>query len=201
MNDQLTKPGSTFGRIRHAPRAVPGSHRAAVVEAGVLMRDGSVPITRKGLIAALSGRVSNNALDEALLSLVDAGEWKRLMHGVYIIVEREREDRPISLTMIPPLCSAKLEVGDEVIDLSPGEARLLGTLAGGMGQGMTGMNIGRECMIALARSEELLAAARDRINALERDKRQLQEQIKSGGWGLQQGLPLDDGAGPVAVMA
>ena len=201
MNDQPTKPGSTFGRIRHAPRAVPGSHRAAVIEAGVLMRDGSVPITRKGLIAALNGRMNNNALDEALLSLVDAGDWKRLMHGVYIIVEREREDRPISLTLIPPFCSAKLEIGDVVIDLSPGEARALGTMAGGMGQGMTGMNIGREAMIAKTQLEVLLDAARRDINDLKWEKRQLQEQIKIGGWGLQQGLPLDDGAGVAGAAA
>lgn len=66
-------------------------------------------------------------IDDRLKVLTDDGFMRRAERGVYIPVFKHRDARMISLTYLPD-GSAKLDIGDDVLTLTPSEARTLGKL-------------------------------------------------------------------------
>ena len=86
-------------------------------------------IATRETVAELTG-LKLTVVDDRLRTLVDDGKLKRLLRGVYELVEAYPETRAISKTVLPT-GYVKYDIGDEVITLTPKEDRVLAQL--GMG--------------------------------------------------------------------
>ena len=71
-----------------------------------------------------------SVVDDRLRTLVDDGKLKRLLRGVYELVESFPAPRAISKTVLPN-GAVVYDIGDEVLTLSPQEARVLAELSMG----------------------------------------------------------------------
>ncbi len=83
-------------------------------------------IATRVTVAELTG-LKQDVVDDRLRALVDNGRLSRLIRGVYEVVDRHPPARAISKTLMPD-GSVKLEVGDEILTLTPREDRILATI-------------------------------------------------------------------------
>ena len=78
-------------------------------------------IATRDTVAELTG-LKLAIVDDRLRALVDDGKLKRLLRGVYELVEAWSEPRELSCTMLSTGW-VKLEIGDDLLNLTPTEAR------------------------------------------------------------------------------
>lgn len=83
-------------------------------------------IATRVTVAELTG-LKQDVVDDRLRALVDNGRLSRLIRGVYEVVDSHPPARAISKTLMPD-GSVKLEVGDEILTLTPREDRILATI-------------------------------------------------------------------------
>lgn len=86
-------------------------------------------IATRETVAELTG-LKLSVVDDRLRNLVDDGRLKRLLRGVYELVESFPEPRAISKTVLPS-GAVVYDIGDDVLTLSPQEARVLAELSMG----------------------------------------------------------------------
>lgn len=86
-------------------------------------------IATRETVAALTG-LKLSIVDDRLRTLVDDGRLKRLIRGVYELVEAYPAPRAISKTVLPN-GYVKYDIGDDVITLTPKENRILALLQRG----------------------------------------------------------------------
>ena len=86
-------------------------------------------IATRDTVAELTGQ-KMTVVDDRLRALVDDGKLKRLLRGVYELVESFPEPRAISKTVLPN-GAVVYDIGDDVWTLSPQEARVLAELSMG----------------------------------------------------------------------
>lgn len=86
-------------------------------------------IATRETVAELTG-LKLSVVDDRLRNLVDDGRLKRLLRGVYELVESFPEPRAISKTVLPN-GAVVYDIGDDVLTLSPQEARVLAELSMG----------------------------------------------------------------------
>ena len=86
-------------------------------------------IATRETVAELTG-LKLSVVDDRLRNLVDDGKLKRLLRGVYELVESFPEPRAISKTVLPN-GAVVYDIGDDVWTLSPQEARVLAELSMG----------------------------------------------------------------------
>ena len=86
-------------------------------------------IATRETVAELTG-LKLSVVDDRLRNLVDDGKLKRLLRGVYELVESFPEPRTISKTVLPN-GAVVYDIGDDVWTLSPQEARVLAELSMG----------------------------------------------------------------------
>lgn len=86
-------------------------------------------IATRETVAELTG-LKLSVVDDRLRNLVDDGKLKRLLRGVYELVESFPEPRAISKTVLPS-GAVVYDIGDDVLTLSPQEARVLAELSMG----------------------------------------------------------------------
>ena len=72
-------------------------------------------------------------VDDRLRALVDDGKLKRLLRGIYELVETWPEPRELSCTMLSTGW-VKLELGDDLLKLTPTEARRAARALGGFAE-------------------------------------------------------------------
>ena len=84
-------------------------------------------IATRETVAELTG-LKLSIVDDRLRALVDDGKLKRLLRGVYELVEVFQPPRPISKTVLSS-GAVVYDIGDEVLKLSPQEARVLAELS------------------------------------------------------------------------
>ncbi len=114
---KASKPITSTDRIYDAVRELRGLEQIATRET----------------VASLTG-LKLSVVDDRLRTLVDDGKLKRLLRGVYELVEDYPETRAISKTVLPS-GYVKYDIGDEVITLTPTEDRTLAMLGiGAAGQ-------------------------------------------------------------------
>ncbi len=87
-------------------------------------------VTREILASAMGVKMS--IVDEHLKNLVNDGRMRRVKHGVYQPVVTMPPARAMSKTMLPDGW-VKIEIGDQVLTLTPREDRMLGALMRGAG--------------------------------------------------------------------
>ena len=112
--------------IIEKPNPVPSTQR---VFAAVHELRAQEQIATRETVAELSG-LKLSIVDDRLRALVDDGKLKRLLRGVYELVEVFPPPRVISKTVLPD-GFVKLEIGDELLTLSPQEDRALAMLQTG----------------------------------------------------------------------
>ena len=91
------------------------------------------PATR-AVLAKLMG-MKLVAVDEALRYLVNDGRIQRVGRGVYAPAKQHPEARSVSRTILPDGMTV-LEIGDEVLHLTPREARMISEVMAGTAQQM-----------------------------------------------------------------
>lgn len=77
--------------------------------------------------------LKQSIVDDNLRTLVDEGRLKRLLRGVYELVETYPPPRPMFFGILDR-GFVKLEVGDDVLTLTPQEARRIARGLGGMAE-------------------------------------------------------------------
>ena len=112
-------------------------------------------IATRDTVAELTG-LKLSVVDDRLRTLVDDGKLKRLLRGVYELVESFPEPRAISKTVLPN-GAVVYDIGDEVLTLSPQEARVLAEAAGQQCDVESGLaHAAHAAWCALARLELML---------------------------------------------
>ena len=90
-------------------------------------------IATRETVAELTG-LKLSVVDDRLRALVDDGRLKRLLRGIYELVEAYPASRAISKTIVGD-GYVKIEIGDQLLTLTPSEDRDLAMLqAGAAGQ-------------------------------------------------------------------
>ena len=89
-------------------------------------------IATRETVAELTG-LKLSVVDDRLRALVDDGKLKRLLRGVYELVETWPEPRELSCTMLSTGW-VKLELGDDLLKLTPTEARRAARALGGFAE-------------------------------------------------------------------
>ncbi|MBE9589993.1 hypothetical protein IM753_03175 [Moraxella sp. K127] len=101
------------------------TQKQTVLEAVIDLHNKETPASRT-TIAKLTG-IKQTAVDECLKRLADDELIYRLCSGVYAPVVQHPPQRTIYKTMLPD-GTVKLDIGDDVLTLTPKEARTLGGL-------------------------------------------------------------------------
>lgn len=89
-------------------------------------------IATRDTVAELTG-LKLTIVDDRLRALVDDGKLKRLLRGIYELVESYPEPRELSCTMLSDGW-VKLELGDSMVRLTPTEARRAARALGGFAE-------------------------------------------------------------------
>ena len=106
------------------------STTTAVYEAAQELHAMGTEITRH-TIAELT-QLPTVVVDDRLRALAEDGRIKRLVRGVYAVVKQYPPTRPMSKTVLAD-GFVKIEIGDEVLTLTPREDRVLGGADGRVG--------------------------------------------------------------------
>ena len=128
-------------------------------------------IATRETVAELSG-LKLSVVDDRLRTLVDDGKLKRLLRGVYELVEAYPPARPMSKTVVGD-GYVKIEIGDQMITLSPAEDRILAMLQAGAACQAVNIHSNNQHLYL---ATELAA----KVEKLQNQVKALQSQNKSG---------------------
>lgn len=95
-------------------------------------------VTREALSEAIGVKLA--IVDDHIKNLVNAGKMVRKKNGVYLPVIEMPPARPMSKTLLPDGW-VKIEIGDQVLTLTPKEDRMLGNLQRGSGDLYTQISV------------------------------------------------------------
>lgn len=98
-------------------------------------------VTRETL-AELTG-LKLSVIDDRLGTLADDGAILRVQRGVYVPAPQHPPARPMSKTVMPD-GMVKIEIGDEVLTLTPREDRMLGGLQAGAAAQLSAIETGHQ---------------------------------------------------------
>lgn len=104
------------------------SSRIQVLEAALDLYDQGLEITRSSLVRHTG--LKTVTVDDCIKELKRREEIVQIVSGVYRPVFKHPPARAISRTTLPD-GTVKIEVGDEVLTLTPKESRMLGEAMGG----------------------------------------------------------------------
>lgn len=149
--------------------AIPSSQR--VYEAVCELRAQAQTVTRE-TVAELTG-LKLTIVDDRLAVLVDDGKLKRVLRGVYEVVEVYPPARPISKTVLGD-GHVKYEIGDDVLTLTPTEDRTLALLTAGAATQVAAIEAGRQQVM-------LATEMATKIKKLEREVTNLRAAQVAGG--------------------
>lgn len=111
-------------------------------------------VTREAL-AALTG-LTLTVVDDRIATLVDDGEVLRVQRGVFVPAIQHPRTRAISSTILPD-GMVKLEIGDEVLNLTPRESRALGALMAGPAMQYAQVESGHSMAVMMAEMRREMA--------------------------------------------
>ncbi|MNY06435.1 hypothetical protein D3C86_1391930 [compost metagenome] len=121
-------------------------------------------VTRETL-AELTG-LKLTVIDDRLGTLVDDGAILRVQRGVFVPAQQHPPARPMSKTVMPD-GMVKIEIGDEVLQLTPREDRALANLMAGAAAQAVAIETGRNTAILAAELGEQIKQLRRQVAALE----------------------------------
>ena len=128
---------------KHSPKV------ARILEAiQEVFNSGALP-SRESLLDLLEPvGISLKEIDNATRELVDAGEIVRVQRGVFMPAASYREPRIVTQTLLPD-GTVKLEVGDDMILLTPREKRMVAEVLGGAALQSASVDLARLLTVAL----------------------------------------------------
>ena len=121
-------------------------------------------IATRETVAELTG-LKLSVVDDRLRALVDDGKLKRVLRGIYEVVEQYPPARAISKTILSD-GSVKLEIGDELLTLTPSEDRALALLQAGAAAQVAAIETGRAHLFLATELTAKVEAARGDIEDL-----------------------------------
>lgn len=98
-------------------------------------------VTRETLADATGLKLTT--IDDRVGHLIDHGLVNRVQRGVFVPAPQHQPARIITRSLCPD-GSSVLEIGDQVIVLTPREARMLGQVMGGDGQQFAAIELGHQ---------------------------------------------------------
>lgn len=130
-------------------------------------------VATRETVAELTG-LKLSIVDDRLGALVDEGKLKRVLRGVYVPVETHPPARPITKTVLSD-GSVKLEIGDEVLTLTPREDRALANLQAGSATQVAAIESGRQVIMLVTEYAARVKHLENVVKALKEkgDDRQL----------------------------
>lgn len=131
-----------------------------IFQACIGLRNEGRLITRQVLAKVTSLKMG--IVDDHVTRLAEHGRLRRVSNGVVELVEQFPANRPISKTVLPD-GSVKIEVGDDLVCLTPGEAQVVG-----------GMLLGEATQFAQLRGDR---DQQDKVAKLQRDLEELQRRL------------------------
>lgn len=147
----------------------------AIVLEAVQDLHGQEQIVTRETLAELTG-LKMTVIDDRLATLVDDGLILRVQRGVFVPAPRHPAARAMSRTLMPD-GMVKIEVGDQVLELTPREDRMLANLQAGAAAQLTAIETGRNTAMMAAelagqirRLEQTVRGLRARLDG---DERQL----------------------------
>jgi hypothetical protein len=103
-------------------------------------------IVDRDMLPTLTG-LTLGVIDRCISLLIEEGMIQRVQRGIFVPVQPQRPNRPMSKTIIPDGW-VKIEIGDDyAISLSPSESRALGELTAGAGQQFAAIELGHQAAI------------------------------------------------------
>jgi hypothetical protein len=147
---------------RPMKQMTPGA-RNRVYQAVVDLTNQHRPASRQ-LIAKMTG-FKLTTVDDHVKTMKDEGLLSPVVSGVVELAEHFPLDRPISITELPS-GMVKYEIGDDVLELTPSEARRTGRMMGGFAQDahvISGEREGRSRATQIAHLERQLWHAERRL--------------------------------------
>ncbi|MFG5779882.1 hypothetical protein ACFIQF_22710 [Comamonas sp. J-3] len=125
-------------------------------------------IATRETVAELTG-LKLSIVDDRLRALVDDDELKRLIRGVYELVEKYPEARAISKTVLPSGW-VKWDIGNDVLELTPAEDRVMAQLSmGAAGQAVMIQSTNQHLFLATQLAAQVESLTRE-IKALKAQK-------------------------------
>ena len=129
------------------------------------------PVTRESLAVATGLKMS--IIDDRTRALVDDGVLHRMQRGVFVPVVVHLPPRPMSKTLMADGL-VKIEIGDDVLTLTPREDRLLSQLMSGAAAQFAAIELGQQVAVVHAQLAR-------RVLALERENNALKVLRPAGG--------------------
>ena len=129
------------------------------------------PVTRESLSVATGLKMS--IIDDRTRALVDDGLLHRMQRGVFVPAVVHQPPRPMSKTLLADGL-IKIEIGDDVLTLTPREDRLLSQLMSGAAAQFAAIELGQQVAVVHAQLAR-------RVLALERENNALKVLRPAGG--------------------
>lgn len=124
-------------------------------------------VTRETL-ATLTG-LKLGIVDDRIKALIEDGQVARVNRGVFVPTDTHPPARVISKTVLPD-GTVKIDIGDQVLTLTPRENRLLAELMAGAGQQFAAIELGNQASL-------LAAQLSAKVRKLERDLAALRAKV------------------------
>jgi hypothetical protein len=122
-------------------------------------------VTRESLVKVLDLPLS--VLDDRVGTLINAGLVRRIRKGLYEPAEQHAPARVISKTLLP--CgTVKIDIGDEVLTLTPKEDRMLAQVQAGVVLQTASIEAGHHSALIAADLSLQVKALHRELNALRR---------------------------------
>ena len=122
------------------------STKEIVLDAVIELHNQEQIVTRETLARYIDLPLS--VIDERLKILANDGLIARVQRGVYVPVVQHAITRPISHTELPD-GTVILDIGDEVLKLTPKEARTLGTMLANRAMQASNIELGHYSALAV----------------------------------------------------
>ncbi|ULJ66669.1 hypothetical protein [Wielerella bovis] len=126
-------------------------------------------VTREALQKA-TGQ-TKTVIDDRLKVLTDDGLMRRVERGVYIPIFKHHAARVISKTILPD-GSIRLDIGDDVLDLTPHEAMILGRNLMGEAMSLSAIEMGNQFGIQNEQLKNEITKLKQQIRHLEHQHKQ-----------------------------
>jgi len=128
-------------------------------------------IATREAIAAFTG-LKDAVVDDRLKHLVNEGLAARVQRGIYVPVEQHPPARHISKTILPD-GTVKIDIGDQVLTLTPREDRMLANLFAGVTLQSAAIELGHHTAL-------MSSTLNSRLNRLERILVRVGDEVSSG---------------------
>lgn len=145
-----------------------------IYQAAVGLHNAGRQISRQALVK-VTGLLMGQIDDHVTRMVNEQGRLRRVANGVLELVEQFPANRPISKTVLPD-GSVTIEVGDDVLQLTPGEAHVLGASLMPEATVYAQLRGDRDVQDQVSRLQRDLASATRRMNDMTRELVRLRQQ-------------------------